>query len=157
MTETKPHDLLARLAGRWRGTARVWFEPGNPVDESPVEGVMRLRPGGRFFEWSYTGSMQGKPLEGFLLVAYHGARRRWEAAWIDSFHMSEGILYSTGPSKPGGFAVLGHYPDGRDGPDWGWRTELHLCGDGRLTLTAFNILPDGQEAKATEAVLERVG
>lgn len=40
------------------------------------------------------------------------------------------------------------------GPDWGWRTEVQLNGN-ELIITAYNILPDGQEAKATELSLTK--
>ncbi len=36
--ETGPHAQLARALGRWRGTARLWFEPGILAAEDPVTG-----------------------------------------------------------------------------------------------------------------------
>jgi hypothetical protein len=52
--------------------------------------------------------------------------------------------------------VLGSYPDPTGGPDWGWRTEVDLIDNDHLVITAYNILPDGMEARATEATLTRV-
>jgi hypothetical protein len=157
VSAARPHDLFAKLPGRWRGIARVWFEPGVLADESPVEGEMRLRQGGTFLEWAYRGALQGKPIEGAALVGHFGTRRRFEVAWTDSFHMGQGILFSTGSATAKGFSVLGHYPDGQDGPDWGWRTELAIEGPDHVVWRAWNVTPDGDEALATEAVLDRVG
>jgi hypothetical protein len=38
-----------------------------------------------------------------------------------------------------------------EGPDWGWRVELHVEPGGTLLVRHDNILPDGQEALAIEA------
>ncbi len=54
-----------------------------------------------------------------------------------------------------GFWVRGSYPDPSGGPDWGWRTELTMADHDHLTITAFNINPEGQEAKAIETQLTR--
>ncbi|MBL8860378.1 MAG: DUF1579 family protein [Planctomycetes bacterium] len=149
------HHRFRPLPGHWRGIARTWFEPGVLADESPVEGQARLRQGGRFLEWEYHGALQGRPLEGFLVAGYFGLRARWEVAWTDTFHMGDGLLFSTGASTADGFDVLGHYPDGRGGPDWGWRTVLAVQSADRFVLTAYNVMPDGSESQATQALLER--
>jgi hypothetical protein len=65
-------------------------------------------------------------------------------------------MFCVGSARDNGFVVLGTYPDPTGGPDWGWRTHVELVDKDHLTITAYNITPEGEEAKATEAILTRV-
>jgi Protein of unknown function (DUF1579) len=39
---------------------------------------------------------------------------------------------------------------------WGWRTEIEMPGDDEVKITAYNISPEGEEARATELLYRRV-
>lgn len=65
-------------------------------------------------------------------------------------------MVCSGKETTAGFSVLGSYDDPSGGPAWGWRTEFTFDGDNRLVITAYNISPQGEEAKALETVNERV-
>lgn len=76
-------------------------------------------------------------------------------AWVDSFHMGTGIMFSQG-SKPGKlFSVLGNYGEPGTPEPWGWRTVLELRDSNTLVITAYNITPAGEEGMATETVFSR--
>jgi hypothetical protein len=151
------HALLRQCVGSYTGTARTWFEPGEPIDIARVKGRLKMVLGGRFLLHEYEGSFQGKPLEGIALTGFSLGEGRWQTAWIDSFHNGTRIMFSQG--GPGGDPqspdVTGSYPAAPD-PDWGWRTTIEVPSADRLLITHYNITPQGQEVKAVEFDYERV-
>lgn len=151
-----PHHLLSRLAGGWVGTSRLWLEPDKLADESQVVGNIQLVLDGRFALYLYQGSIEGEPQHGMFTFGYNTTVDRYEASWVDSFHNNTAIMFCMGKPTDNGFTVQGSYPDPTGGPDWNWRTEVELLDNDHLVITAYNISPEGEEAKATEATLTRI-
>ncbi|MBV6391121.1 MAG: hypothetical protein KPEEDBHJ_00326 [Anaerolineales bacterium] len=149
-----PHHLLALLSGNWKGTSKLWLEPGKLANESAIIGSVQIILDGRFALFLYESSIEGEAQRGMFTFGYNTTLERYEASWVDSFHNNTAIMFCEGNAIQNGFFVLGSYPDPAGGPDWGWRTEVQLNGN-ELIMTAYNILPDGQEAKATELSLTK--
>lgn len=156
--EETPHRRLARMAGEWEGVYRLWFERDMLAAESAQRGSLRPVLGGRFLLHEYTWEFDERSYAGVALYGYHVDEKRWECAWVDSFHTGSSILFSQmasgtpGDPGPAHFAVLGSYGDGQTppGPRWGWRTEIEQADDDHLLITMTNISPEGEEAKAVE-------
>jgi hypothetical protein len=101
--------LLKSLEGAWEGTCRTWFEPGKPGDESKIKGSIRPLLGGLFQRHSYKSTIQGKPRHGEETLAFNTVTNRFQASWVDDFHMNYAIMSSDGVASSRGLTVLGKY------------------------------------------------
>jgi Protein of unknown function (DUF1579) len=150
------HARLARMAGQWQGRFRLWFEPGEPAEDTVQSGSIRVLLGGRVLLHEYSGHCNGETMEGVALIAHHLDERRYETAWAESFGTGTSIMFSTGVSGDPRLSMLGSYSDGQGGPRWGWRTEIEQPDDDTLDLRMYNITPAGEEALAVEVNYRRV-
>jgi len=152
-----PHSLLNNLLGKWRGKTKTWFEKDVLAGEADNEATITSLLAGRFISIDYQSSLEGKPFVGKMVIGFDIPYQRFTSSWIDSFHMGSQIMLSDGVGTSNGFSVLGSYGNPEYGDKlWGWRTEILFINDNEFSLTAFNISPDGEAAKATETIYKKV-
>jgi hypothetical protein len=144
-----PREMIAALVGEWEGTYRLWLEPGVLRTESPTRCSGRPVLDGRFVALDYDWTDGEDPQLGSMLLGCTD-EGRWELAWVDTWHMGTSMMFCAGGPTA---EVLGSY--GPPDEPWGWRTRFDLGSPDQLVITAWNITPAGDEAKATEASYRR--
>jgi hypothetical protein len=110
---------------------------------------------GRFMLYQYQGTLAEKTFDGIAIIGFSINDDKFQMAWVDSFHMGTGIMFSEGKRPDMLFSVLGNYGGAGMPEPWGWRTEMELRDQNTLVITAYNISPTGEEGKATETVYTR--
>jgi hypothetical protein len=151
-----PQETIAALVGRWEGTYRLWLEPGQLRTEGPTTCIGRPVLGGRLVALDYEWTDVDGPQSGTMLLGCTD-QGTWEMALADTWHTGSSIMLCTGAGAgagPGPSAeVLGTY--GPPEQPWGWRTRLEVVSADEVVITAWNVTPTGEAAKATEATYRR--
>lgn len=152
------HARLAKMAGRWEGSYKLWLYADQLHSESRQRGTIRSLNGGKHLLHEYETQVDGQRVEGVAIYGYHIDAHAYESAWVDGFHTGTSILFSTQGAGDGIWNALTHYGDGQGGPPWGWRTEIDQPDDDTLVITMINIPPPevSPPAKAVEIVYRRV-
>jgi hypothetical protein len=154
--EGSPHHFLAQLAGGWAGSTQTWIEPTGSPSEARTQGSIQMILDGRFALYLYQSSVDGEAQHGMFTIGYDTTLDQYEVSWVDSYHNNTAIMFCVGHPKGAGFSVVGSYPAPDGGPEWGWRTELELLDRDHLSITAYNVSPEGGEEPAVKTLLTRV-
>ncbi len=150
------HFDMSLWEGEWEGITKTWFDPNVLSDESPMSATMRPVLNGMFIVFEYSGMITGKPFSGMMTLGNYLLNNKFQSSWIDSFHMGTGIMFSESKADENKLSVFGSYDTGVENtPLWGWRTTIEMPETNKLIVTAYNITPEGEEAKATETIFTR--
>ncbi len=151
-------NLETKLHGDWRGTNLLrlsWLTPSEFVSPSHLSVVSAVK--GKFLSFTYTWSHENKAHEGTILLGYDEKQGVATAAWADSWHMSNKLMFCQGTIDAQGVIDLRGTYEAPPDPDWGWRIIISSPTDHELHLTMYNCPPDGTEDLAVQADFTRAG
>ena len=149
-------EFRQAVVGEWAGTKQLYFSPppASPIS-SPSKLAVTAVAGGSFVQLNYEWTYEGETQTGVLLFGYDEENAA-SAAWVDSFHMSSKVMFSTGTAARGSADLRGTYA-APPGPDWGWRTAIRSVSPDQLQVVMHNISPEGQEDLAVQIDYRRAG
>ena len=103
-TPGEPHKHLQQMAGTYK-TIATWTIPGVSQTAAPGEttdaGTARFYPilGGRFMVQEFKSKYSGVPMEGFGVMGYDNAQKKFIGVWMDT--MGTGMLHTEGTLDEG--------------------------------------------------------
>lgn len=155
MSPGEPHKLLARYAGDWTFTNKMWMDPSQPPTES--SGTMRGETilDGRYVQATWKGNMMGMPFEGRGIHGYDNLSKQYVSSWVDN--MATGIMYSTGSCDAAGKKCedKGDMMDPMTGQKSYMRSVTNWTSDKSFTMEMYGPGPSGQEVKMMEFVVTK--
>jgi len=156
MAPGEMHKHLAKMAGDWTFTNRMWMAPGQP----PLEwsGTMHAETilGGRYVQSIWMGSFMGQEFEGRGTEGYDHVAQQYASSWVDS--LGSGIVLATGTCEDGGrkCTTTRSSSDPVTGGPSTMKTVVSWIDDDNFKREMYAKDPaSGQEYKAMEIVAKR--
>ncbi|MBZ0170786.1 MAG: DUF1579 domain-containing protein [Phycisphaerales bacterium] len=103
------HEMLARMAGEWKITAKFWMEPGGEPDVSKGVSVSKMVLGGRQLTSKVELAMEfmGQKMDfaGMGMMGYDKITEEFQSVWTDT--MGTGHMVQRGTLEDGKIVVSG--------------------------------------------------
>jgi hypothetical protein len=150
------HKHLARMAGDWEYTSKMWMAPGQPPEESKGTMHGEMVMGGRYVQHHWKGSFSGMPFEGMGTEGYDNMSKKFISSWIDN--MGTGMMMSTGTCDDAGkvCTMTGDMPDPMSGQTVSTKGVITWIDNDHFKNEMFMKDPaSGNEMKTMEIVASR--
>lgn len=142
-TPGPPHELLARTAGTWDVTVKMYMGPEPTVSEatSTTEVLM----GGRWVRETVEGAFMGQPFHGVGVTGYNNTAERYEATWYDN--TSTTLYFYTGEASEDGkrLTFTGEFEDPATGATVRQKTTLEFVSDDEMRVQGFEDRGQGEQ------------
>jgi hypothetical protein len=147
-------ESLLACAGTWEGPNRVQVDAGHPPEESLSQLTVTPILRNTFIHLDHTWSWKGDPQIGALLIGHNPKTGASTIHWIDTWHNRTSVMALTGAFDNHNTLIAhGHFPVDQ-GPDWGWRIEIHPTTD-HLKINMFCLHPNGHQDGGVQSIFHR--
>jgi hypothetical protein len=155
-TPGEMHKSIAKMAGDWTFTNKMWMAPGTPAQEST--GTMHAETilGGRYVQSVWKGNMMGQPFEGRSTEGFDNVSQKYVSTWVDN--MGTGIMMSTGTCEDGGkkCTSIGTFSDPTTGGTATMKSVVSWSDGNSFKNEMYGKAPgSGEEYKMMEIVAKR--
>lgn len=103
-TPKAEHAELAKLAGDWSASMKMWMGPNETPTVSTAEVKNEMTFDGRVLTSHYHGEMMGAPFHGMGQFGYATFTKSYWLTWMDN--MSTALTYAEGSSSDGGKTIV---------------------------------------------------
>ena len=150
MTPGEEHKLMASWDGTWNGEITMWMAPGAPPSKSTGTQTSKMILDGRYQQSWYEGNFEGMPFQGFSIVGYDNAKKKFVSTWIDN--MGTGMMTAEGEydKTSNSIEFTGTMIDPMTGKDCDFREIFKIINNDTQTMEMFIPGPDGKEYKSME-------
>lgn len=147
------HEALARTAGTWTATVKMWMEPGAEPTVTEMTSVIEPVMGGRFVRETVEGEFMGQPFRGVSVVGVDNTSGEARGVWYDN-HSTTLYFYRGRLDEAGDELELkGEYMDPATG-EWVKTRSLRKMQGDTMVDTGWEIR-DGAERKSMEIAYRR--
>lgn len=149
MTPGKMHDFLAKNAGEWKTTIKLWMGPGTEPIVSEGTSVSEMILGGRYLQSKHSGTIMGMPMMGLGIDAYDNGKKIFVSTWYDN--MGTGVMVLTGTYNEAAktMSLSGVSYDPASGKDVKVREVQKFVKDGHIIMEMY-MGTDAGEFKSME-------
>jgi hypothetical protein len=150
------HAALAKMAGNWDVTSKMWMDPSQPPMESKGSCSDKMILGGRVVQSEFTGDMMGQPFHGFGLTGYDKFRKVYWMTWNDDMGTGLSTAEGTGSADGKVITMLGTMDDPMQNiKDMPVKYVTTVVDDNNFKFEMFTEAGTAKEAKAMEINYKR--
>lgn len=152
------HKALAKLAGKWKYTSKMWETADAKPEESSGTSTMKMILGGRYLQQDFSGKAMGQPFQGMGFIGYNNLEKKYQSIWLDN--MGTSPMNGTGSmdantktlTESGDYTCPMSSDKKRE-----FRSEWKMIDDKNMTYTMYGPGPeDNKEFKQMEITYKRV-
>lgn len=151
MTPGPEHQRMARMAGDWTFTNKLWMDPSAPPSEGSGTMHAEMILGGRYLHSVWKGDFMGMQFEGHGTDGFDNVTRKHVSSWVDN--MSTGMMIMTGTCDADGKTCTSTSEpmlDPMSGKMMTFRSVVNWTGDRSFTMEMYAKPEGGAEMKNME-------
>ncbi len=154
-TPSDAHKAMAKLAGSWNFTSKMWMDPSQPPMDGTGTAKFEMVYGDRYLQSKVSSTMMGMPFEGTALTGYNNATKKYFTTWIDNMGTGLMTLEGTRDDKAGVITFYGSMFDPMAGKNCTMRQTMKIDSDNKMTMAMYSTTEGGSEKQDMEIVYTR--